>query len=382
MAERNWRNYLRTKTRNPRFLWQMVFAILAVGIFGGMAAHFLRSAGGGANMVLAPVEEEGAGDGEDAVEKLEALADEGSWREVWWALPAVAFQRMANPAPLALAAFAAVCWLIFCCQAAQVRGVRDAKLWLMLGGFAMGCLSIWPTHFFSMWLTRRLGLEESAELVEGIRFFVLGVGLPEEGAKLLCFVPLIPLLLWVRGDLIAMMTAASVGLGFAFIENVTYFHGSSGLEAVGRYLTANPFHMTLTGLAGLALYRAARDPKGWGPQALLVFGLMIAAHGLYDAAIAVPAFGEFSLVGMIAFALVVYQFFRELRDLRPSSSEPVSLIATFLAGTSMVTAATFAYVSWQLGFQAACDALAGQVLSMSLMAYLFLREMPETMVTV
>ena len=154
MAERNWRNYLRRKTRNPRFLWKMVFAILAAGIFGGMGAHFLRGAGGGANMVLAPAEGEGAGDGEDAAAKLEALADAGSWREVWWALPGVAFQRMANPAPLVLAAFAGVCWFLFCLQAAQVRGVRDAKLWLMLGGFAMGCLSIWPTHFFSMWLKR------------------------------------------------------------------------------------------------------------------------------------------------------------------------------------------------------------------------------------
>jgi hypothetical protein len=130
------------------------------------------------------------------------------------------------------------------------------------------------------------------------------------------------------------------------------------------------------------LYRAARDAKGWGPQALLTFGLVVVAHGLYDAAIAVPAFGDFSLAGSIIFALVVYQFFRELRELRPKSSEAVSLSATFLAGVSMVTAATFVFVSWQLGFQSACDALAGQVLSMSLMAYLFLREMPETMVTV
>lgn len=381
MAEQNWRNYLRRKTRTPQFLWQMVFAILAVGIFGGMAAQFFRGVGSDASSMLAPA---GQGDPEkqDAAAKLDALADGGAWRELWWALPAVAYRRMENVGPLLLAAFAGVCWFLFSLQAAQVRGIRDAKLWLMLGGFAMGCLSIWPTHFFSMWLERRLGLEMSADLIEGTRFFVLGVGLPEEGAKLVCFAPLVVALLWVRGDLIAMLTAGATGLGFAFIENVNYFHWSRGEEAVGRYLTANPLHMTLTGLAGLALYRAARDPKGWGPQALLTFGLVVVAHGLYDAAIAVPAFGDFSLVGSIIFALVVYQFFRELRELRPKSSETVSLSATFLAGVSLVTAATFVFVSWQVGFQQACDVLAGQVLATSLMAYLFLREMPETMVTV
>jgi RsiW-degrading membrane proteinase PrsW (M82 family) len=377
MAERVWRNYLRTKTRNPRFLWRMVIAILALGIFGGMIAQLWRFDPEDAGEMLAPPSEAVA-----AVERLESLADAGAWGDVWWGLREVVFQRMSHRGPLVLAALAGICWLIFCLQAAQVRGWRDSRLWLMLAAVALGGLSVWPTHFFSMWLERRLGLHETEDLVGGIRFFVLGVGLPEESAKLLCFVPLIPLLLWVRGDLIAMMTAGCVGLGFAFVENVSYFHGSLGTDAVGRYLTANPAHMTLTGLAGLALYRAVRDPKGWGPQALLVFGLMVLAHGLYDATIVIPAFGDLAILGSIIFALVVYQFFRELRELRPKRVEVVSLTATFLAGVSLVTAATFVYISSLVGFGPACDAMVMQVVSTSLMAYLFLREMPETMVTV
>jgi hypothetical protein len=37
MAEIVWRNYLRTKTRNPRFLWKMVISILAIGVVAGLA---------------------------------------------------------------------------------------------------------------------------------------------------------------------------------------------------------------------------------------------------------------------------------------------------------------------------------------------------------
>ena len=218
--------------------------------------------------------------------------------------------------------------------------------------------------------------------MNGLRFYILGVGLPEELAKLLCFLPLVPLLLRIRSDLAALMAAACVGLGFAIVENMSYFHHSSGGDVVGRFLTANPMHMTLTGVAGLAAYRAARDPRSWGPQALAMIALMILAHGLYDASIAIPDLADVSLLGTIIFALVVYQFFRELRDLRPRRVETVSLTATFLAGVSLVTAATFIYMSGLLGLQPACDAMAVNVLSLSLMAYLFLREMPDTMVTV
>lgn len=377
MAKRVWRNYLRMKTRNPRFLWQMTLTILGIGVVAGVLVRQTELDPAGLGAMLAPSET-----ADQAINHLESLADAGEWGSLWWELPAVIFSRMARTGPLVLAGLAGVCWLLFLLQGAEVRGQRDPRLWLMLAGIALGGTSVWPTHFFSMWLERRLGLEETIDLVGGVRFFVIGVGLPEEGAKLLCFAPLVPLLLLVRGDLIAMMTAACVGLGFAIVENINYFHHSVGTDAMGRYLTANPMHLTLTGSAGLSFYRAIRDPKGWGPHAVLVFGLVVVAHGLYDAAIVVPALAEISILGSLIFALIAYQFFRELRDLRTVRSEAISLTATFLAGVAIATAATFVYVSSMIGFQAACDSLAGSVLSLSLMVYLFLREMPETMVTV
>jgi len=151
---------------------------------------------------------------------------------------------------------------------------------------------------------------------------------------------------------------------------------------MGRFLTANPFHMTLTGLIGLAIYRGLRSPKAWGPHALATFGLMVFAHGIYDAVLTIPMLVEYSIVGTIVFALVVYQFFHELRELRPTGGDTISLSANFLCGVSLLTAATFVYLSATLGCGAAFDGLASGVLGLAVMVYLFLREMPETLVRV
>ena len=369
-----WRNYLQSKTRQPAFLWRLVIGILAVGIGIGFVADKIRQP------KLPDV-----GDliqTRDAWNELDRSAEEGAWGELWWALPKVVFRRFASSGPLTLATIAACCWFIFLWQTLKTPGIRDLRLWSMFLAIALGVLSIWPTHFFGRWQEHVWNLHESPELIPGVRYFVLGVGLREEVAKLLCVLPLIPLLLHFRDPLTGLILSGCVGLGFAYAENIGYFSGSGGVDSMGRFLTANPFHFTATGLAGLMLYRVCRDPKGWGSHAIGVFGMLIFAHGLYDAFQVVPALQEYGLFAMIIFALVVYQFFRELREMRPSQGDTISLSANFLCGVSVLTAATFVYVSATLGTSVAFDTLASGVTGLAVMVYLFLREMPETMVTV
>jgi RsiW-degrading membrane proteinase PrsW (M82 family) len=368
------RQYLQAKTRNPAFLWRMVLGILAAG---AVVAMLVDGRFKDADLPAAH-----GGQLDEAIDHLNQLAAADDWFNLWWSLPKVVFHRISFSAPAALAIFAGCWWFAFCWQAAQVRRSRDPLCWLLPLAVLLGGLSIWPTHFLSLWIEHRWNIHESDQLVEGLRYYIVGVGLPEEAAKLLCFLPLIPLLLLIRSDLAALMTAGCVGLGFAMAENINYFRSSRGMDALGRFLTANPAHIMLTGVAGLAAYRIARDPRGWGSNSLAMVALMVFAHGIYDATIAIPELAEIGVLGTIVFALVAYQFFRELRDLRSPRVETISLTATFLAGVSTVTAAMFIYVSGALGFQAACDITATQAISLSLMAYLFLREMPDTMVTV
>ena len=370
----NWRSTLQSKSRQPRFLWRMVISIIVGGIIVGYLAQSIGQPSEGVHVEI--------GQDQRPANDLDQLAIEGKWAQVWWGIPKTQWYRLEKSGPVVLAALTGCCWLIFTLQALQVIGWRDPRLWLALGGVLLGVLSVWPTIFFVYWQEHGWGLQESRSLIPGLRFFVLGVGLREELAKLLCLLPLMPLLLRLRSELAVLLVSGCVGIGFALEENAGYFAGSGGSDAMGRYLTANPFHMTLTALVGLAVYRGLRSPRDWGLQAVAVFGLMVFAHGLYDAFIVLPALAEYSLFGTIAFALVVYQFFHELRGARAKRPDTVSLTANFLCGVSLVTAATFVYLSATVGFAAAFDVLAQGVLGLAVMVYLFLREMPETMVQV
>jgi RsiW-degrading membrane proteinase PrsW (M82 family) len=369
----SWQQTLSSKSRDPAFLWRMVIAIIAVGIIlGWLVEH-------SAHTLLLPLGDPVA---DAAWDRLETLAANGDWHAVWWGVPRIMVSDLRQPGVIAIAMFAASCWLIFLWQVLRVRSAWDWRVPTTLAGVALGVLSIWPTCFLILWQEFRWDLPESAELIPGLRFFILGVGLREEFAKLLCLLPLMAVLVPKRDEFAALIVSACVGLGFAVEENIGYYLGSQGTAALGRFLTANPFHMALTGLIGLHVYRAFLDPKNWMPQALAVFGVLVFAHGAYDALLSLPALSEISFGHILIFALVMYQFFHELRTLRPAGRDTISLSATFLCCVSLLAAVMFVYISAVAGSSSAADTLFADVISLSVMVYLFLREMPETLVSV
>ena len=113
-----------------------------------------------------------------------------------------------------------------------------------------------------------------------------------------------------------------------------------------------------------------------------MFFVLVIAHGLYDATIALPGLSDLAFFATVIFALLMYQFFHELRTLRPRGRDTISLTATFLCAVSLLAAVTFVYISAVAGARTAADTLVGDIIGTALMVYLFLREMPETMVSV
>ena len=137
-----------------------------------------------------------------------------------------------NRVVVALAVFAGCCWFVFLWQVLRISWL-DARIAICLIAVALGVLSIWPTGFLILYQEVRWNVRASIELVPGLRFFILGVGLREELAKLICLLPLMPLLVRRRDEMLALVASACVGLGFAAEENINYFIGSLATEYHG-----------------------------------------------------------------------------------------------------------------------------------------------------
>jgi RsiW-degrading membrane proteinase PrsW (M82 family) len=373
-----WRHYLQVKTRSPAFLWRMVIGILLTGVVIGLVLDASVTA-------WIELDDEGAVvDVEPDTSQwrqLERLADNGDWRAVWAGVPKAIISTWDQWGVVTLAVLTGACWLAFVLQAIQFRSFSDGRFWLPFIGVLLGVLSIWPTVFLIFYQERVWNLADAQELTAGLRYYIAGVAFREELSKFLCFLPLLPWCVRQRDELAALLVAGSVGLGFAMEENIHYIGGTLGSATIVRLLMPAPFHMALTGLIGLAAYRACVWPRQWGPQFVAMFGVMVLAHGLYNST-SLPALQDAALATPLIFIFVIYQFFRELRPNQKLKVEPISLTANFLFCVSTVAAATFIYLCAAIGWQMAGDALVGGIVSQAVMVYLFLREMPERMVGV
>ena len=380
----NWKTYLQGRTRDPRFLWRTVLAILAVGGAASVGVHFLLEPPGLHSPAVAITELSDPDTPESdkpGVWRLQTAIEEHDWSQVWWLIPVVSWVEV-EAGPAVIAGLAGLFWFVFLLQAGQALSLREVRFWLCAAAFVLGALSTWPTLFAVVWQEEvwAFDWDSQAGLGPGLKYFILGVGLREELIKLLFVLPLVPWLVARRDELERLIVSACVGLGFAAEENINYLSSSFSTVSVGRYLTANAFHLTATGLAGLWLCRAIRWPKECGVQFLAYFGLIVVAHGAYDAFLAVPELADYSMVGTIVFIVLVYVFFHELRELRPARREAISLTANFVVGLSLLAAITFVYVTAQVGLPDASRIFAQPAIAISLMAYVFLREVPESLV--
>ena len=368
----NWQTYLRRKSRDSRFLWRLAISILVAGLLLGFAARWLPASMTG-SLIGAR-----AGELTEYYDRIDSEADAGNWWTVWKMIPKGMWMATL-PGPTLVAALTGVCWLVFIIQAGQPGSKDGIRVWLALVAVVLGVLSIWPTLFSIYYQERQWGIVDSAEVVDGLRFYILGVGLREEVCKLLLCLPLVPFIIQRGSQREAMLVAACVGLGFAMEENISYF-AMNPTSSIDRFLTANFLHMSLTGLIGLAVCRAIWWPKQCGTDTIAIVLLAIVLHGVFDALIVLPALSDYSIGSMIIYILLAYRFFQELRSWWQPRGETISLTATFVVAVSLVGAATFAYFAAATDVQSAMAGIAAPGVSTAIFVYMFLREMPESMV--
>jgi len=308
--------------------------------------------------------------------RLDIARHQRSWIEVAKLLPV---ERISN-FDLRMAIIAAITALVW---AAILFRLGQFDSWASrIGGlcglaFVAGALSTLPTLLLVLIEDVYVGYQPDGDIVRTIAFFIGGVGLREEFCKLLLFLPF-AVRLAKRGDeRESLIIASFVGLGFAAEENISYFSQSLATAAPGRFLTANFFHIALTGMGGLYLCRAIR--RGNYNDFLYIFGILIVVHGLYNTMLSLPQFEIGTFFAMMVFILLSMQYFRELYSMSVQAGSGYSLSFLFVSGLSLILATLIIFQSSQVGLGLSLRLVASEVIGSALIVFMFFREFNESL---
>ena len=287
--------------------------------------------------------------------------------------------QMVKPVPATLAVIAGLVWLLIAIQSIQPRSIASFRIVISLFAVGLGMLSTFPTLLSGLWMEETLGLQHSEGIFENFLFFMLSVGPREELIKLAFVLPILAICLIRKNRLEMLIGAGCVGLGFAIWENLSYFANFGSAVAFPRFLTANFFHLALTGLCGLGLYDFLTNPVKKALPFLGILLAMIVAHGAYDFMASIPGVPILSLGSMIAFMLVSLFFFRTLRGLRDGATDQISIGGTFVVGISILAGCILIFAAREISFIPAVISLAVTMFGMVMVGYMFYWQLGEGM---
>ena len=291
----------------------------------------------------AVLEDRGSYD-EDAWHVAQAAGDwTGVLRQVWHNV----MDYFRSPVWVTMAGLCGVLWfLVFHFGAA----VPVRWWWRGLLAFGLGLLSIPLTLVIDVLQENWFGPQPEGSHLTDIFYCVSGIGLREEVSKLLLFMPMLFVLRKATPAQV-LAAAACTGLGFATLENVSYFTGQHGTSVWGRFISACLGHSTMTGLTGLALWQTVRNSK-WLPHFTMVFVGVVLFHGLWDwSPKDVHIVADYRYIMYALDIGLAWYFFGELmRYSQPQPGVP-SAVYVFLAGSALLLAVLMCVMSWFFGFR-------------------------------
>ena len=276
-----------------------------------------------------------------------------------------------------VALIAGLAWAFVLVQLGEAPGLFSTPSLLCLVALACGALSTLPTGYLVILEEDFLHFTGGADFYHVIAYNVGGVGVREELCKLLLFLPLLPFLLKRGDEFEALIVASFVGLGFAIEENCGYFAMSEAASAPGRFLSANFFHVALTGVNGLAVFRLCTRGVAGLNEFLFAFPLTILAHGAYDALFELPGVEGGDYFAMAVYVAFSAYYFGLVRQLRNAVRTTISLTGAFVGGIAVVAGSAIAYAIIVLGPIAGLTAVFPALLGNAILLFMFFREFDE-----
>lgn len=298
------------------------------------------------------------------------------WRGIAKWVPITQLESYA-PGILIMTLIAGLAWAFFLGHLGELPGIFSKAAALCACAFGLGVLSTTATLYLVVLEDNILKFSSGDDLFRTLAYNIGGVGAREELSKLLLFVPLLPFLIKRDDDLEALIAASFVGLGFAIEENGNYFTMSEATSAPGRFLSANFFHIALTGVNGLALFRACTRGAAGMNEFLFILPLTIVVHGLYDAFLDLPKLDDTGvLAGIVLIGFSVF-YFRRVHELRSNRRMIIGLTGSFVLGISVLAAAMIVFQMVNLGPSAGASAIVMELLGSAILLFMFFREFNE-----
>lgn len=292
----------------------------------------------------------------------------GDWKgAARWML--AAYLDDVNAAHAALAAITALMWGLFCARLGKLGERPLFRGTLYVIAFGLGVLSVVPTLLLITVEEHFLNVRQTGEMVRDAIYFVGGVGFREELCKLLAFAALLPILRRHGTRLDVLACGAMVGLGFAAEENLMYFERGDESTALGRFLTANFMHVSMTAICADALDEWLRSPGDRSFDFSRAFLTVVLLHGAYD------FFATYSgFLAMAVFILLTRQFLQAVSAARGRPDRHDRFLRRFVQAVIVVLGASFAYACARVGPGPAAAILAAGLLGDAIILYMFVQE--------
>jgi hypothetical protein len=303
--------------------------------------------------------------------KYKLAVHDQDWRAAMRLLPRIWAPRL-DGIGLAMSSITALGWAFFCARLGKVGARPRFRLPMYFVAFMLGVASVFPTVLLIAIEEAKLKLVETGDPARDILFFVFGVGLREEAAKLLLFLPLLPILRRWGDKLDVLVCGALVGLGFAAEENLNYLAQANLQTGLGRFLTANFFHMAMTGTLASALDDFVADREKNAAAFTRTSLFIVGIHGIYDFLLSHEEFGG-TYFAMTAFVLLTKLFLDAVDSARRRADRGITPLHAFIFAVAVVTGVSLAFATLAVGPKAALLVMGSGLLGQAIIVYVFVR---------
>ena len=195
-------------------------------------------------------------------------------------------------------------WLWYLRKIDLFEAEKLSYLLLTLGLGMVFCILVFPV---SDWLfSVRYPWHETGSLPHDVLFYTVAVGLVEEAVKFVPFLLVLAMTKEIDEPIDYLIYASNAALGFAFMENLEYFHRGSLDIMTMRMLLSVFGHMFFTSTAAYGVVLGMRSGSTVKRYLYPLVGYLLAAivHGLYDALL----LNGHVITAYLLQALVIFQF--------------------------------------------------------------------------